>query len=256
MRLLSVALGATSILVACGDNGGTPTLDARPHADAAHGGDAHAGDAGGEGASAAFRHTITVDGTNDFTAGTEDFPTTSSPSFTAHVTWDDSTVYIGYDGPDLSTATSDASTKWVFAYFDADPGAATGAGVSQLYNTQLATFPTGFGAEYYLRWKCDGTFSSLEHYDGAGWVTESAAPTTGQAGTHVELAMPRALLPGNTAGIVTFMINEKNLGESSFAGLYADNFTDGYAADLALAHYLKADFTSARAPNDVANRAP
>ena len=52
------------------------------------------------------------------------------------------------------------------------------------------------------------------------------------------------------------MINEKPDFEGSFAGLYGDNFTDGYAAALPLTRYLRIDFVSPLAPNDPENRAP
>ena len=47
------------------------------------------------------------------------------------------------------------------------------------------------------------------------------------------------------------------LGElDAYAGLYADNFSDGYAMNLALTAYLQADFTSPRTPNDPAGKQP
>jgi hypothetical protein len=52
------------------------------------------------------------------------------------------------------------------------------------------------------------------------------------------------------------MINEKPGVESSYAGAYADNFVDGYAANLVLTSYLAADFASTASPNDATNKAP
>ena len=46
------------------------------------------------------------------------------------------------------------------------------------------------------------------------------------------------------------------IAEGSYAGLYATNFTDGYAANLALTAYLQADFTASRVTNDPANKKP
>jgi hypothetical protein len=203
----------------------------------------------------AYRHTIALDGNDDF-VGTEMFATTST-GYTARVTWDDANVYVGYSGPDLDPTALDASFKWVFAYFDVDPGAATGATASLTYNTQQATFPTGFGAELYARWKCDTSFASIEQREANGTYTMIATPTSGHAGAFVELAVPRALLGTSQAiGVVTWMINEKPDFEGSFAGLYAGNFADGYNAQLPLTHYLRIDFTATRVPNDPANEAP
>ena len=203
----------------------------------------------------AYSHAIVIDGVDDFTAA-EQFATTSN-AFTARGTWDAFTLYIGYFGPDLDPAAADAKTKWMFAYIDIDPGGATGAIESLTYNTQKAKFPAGFGAEFYARWKCDGTFHTLEQFaGGTTWTTTAVTPPAGQSGRFVELAIPRSALgatPPSTIGIVTWMINEKPGVEGTFAGLYADNFTNGYGAPLQLSEYLRVDFASVHVPNDASN---
>lgn len=229
-------------------------IDATPEFDAPGAPDAAAPDAG----TLPYRRTITIDGANDFAAG-ETFATTSA-GYTAYVTWDDVTLYLGYQGPDLDPTAPNTDTKWVFAYVDVDPGAATGEAHSETYNTQRATFPTGFGAEYYVRWKCDGSFATIEMSDGAGnWITIASAVTNGHAGDFVELSIPLEAFgspaPG-VIGIATWMINEQATVEGTYAGLYATNFTDGYYPDLALTSYLRADFSATAAPNDPANRRP
>jgi len=202
-----------------------------------------------------YAHTIAIDGTDDF-AVADRFATTST-AYAARVSWDAQNVYVGYAGPDLDPAALDTSSKWLFAYLDLDPGAGTGSTTSVTYNTQHATFPAGFGAELYARWKCDGTFHSLERYQAPSWTADATVVPAAQAGTYVELAIPRSVLgSATTIGLVTWMINEKQSFEGSFAGLYAGNFTDGYAMALPITTYLKIDFAAARAPNDAANQAP
>jgi hypothetical protein len=126
-----------------------------------------------------------------------------------------------------------------------------------MYNTQRATFPSGFAADYYARYKVDGTLTSLQHVDTGTWTTATPAPSVAQAGTFVEMAIPLSSIGSPaTLGIVTWMVNEKMLAEGSYAGLYAGNFTDGYAANLTLTAYAVADFSSSRAPNDLAARRP
>ncbi|HTL33623.1 MAG TPA: hypothetical protein VL326_10880 [Kofleriaceae bacterium] len=200
-----------------------------------------------------FRHVITIDGVDDFSP-TELFSTTST-SFSARITWDDENLYVGYEGPDLSTTTSDADKKWLFVYVDTAAGGET---QSQQYNTQRATFPGTFAADYYARYKVDGTFASLEHASGGGtWTSDSSGPTTGQSGTFAEMAIPLSKIgAGASLDIVTYMINEKALAEGTFAGLYLTNFTDGYSTNMPLTAYLHVDFTSQRNPNDDANKRP
>ena len=132
-------------------DGGTQPTDARR--------DATEHDAPPDGAAAAYSHTITIDGADDFLAA--DTFTTTSASYSAKVAWDRDNLYLGYAGPDLDPAAPQTATKWLFAYLDLDPGAASGAVASQLYRTQRGAFPTGFGAEYYARWKCDGSRGKL-----------------------------------------------------------------------------------------------
>lgn len=247
------------MLAACGPSGGTPdarngshpdahvTIDAIVETDAAN-----PPDAGVE----SYRHTITIDGTNDFALG-DTFATTSA-SYTAYVTWDDTALFLGYQGPDLDPTAPNTATKWLFAYVDVDPGAGTGETSSQTYNTQRATFPTGFGAEYYVRWKCDGSLATIEMADGAGgWTTVSGTVTNAYGGDYLELEVALSAFGSpSVLGVETWMINEQATVEGTYAGLYATNFTDGYYPDLALTAYLRADFQAASAPNDPANRRP
>jgi hypothetical protein len=170
------------------------------------------------------------------------------------VSWDATNLYVGYSGPDLDPNVGGAGTKWLFVYLDVDPGTSTGAVDSQQYNTQSAALPIGFGAEHYLRHKVDGSVNSLETYDGANWST-STSPVTGQGAAFFEMSIPRAALGSpETLGVSAWMINEQNLAESTFAGIYADNFTDAY--DVAVTKYLKVDFAASSVPNDPANAEP
>ncbi len=150
-------------LVACGPTPLGPRLDSGLDPDASPGSDAE--DASSDGPQP-YRHTIAIDGTDDF-AAVDRFETTSSPSFAAMVSWDATNLYIGYSGPDLDPNVGGAGTKWLFVYLDTAAGGAT---ASQQYNTQSAALP--FGADHYLRHKADGTVSSLESYDGVNWALD------------------------------------------------------------------------------------
>lgn len=195
-----------------------------------------------------YRHTIAIDGTDDF-AAVDRFDTTSSPSFAAMVSWDATNLYLGYSGPDLDPGVGGAGTKWLFVYLDTAAGGAT---TSQQYNTQTAALP--FGAEHYLRHKADGTVNSLESYDGVTWAT-STSPVTAQGTGYFEMSISRAALGSpTTIGLVAYMINEQNLGEATFAGLFSGNFVDGY--NPAITKYLEVELDGERVPNDPANAKP
>jgi hypothetical protein len=231
-------------LAACSKGSASGSVDAPPKHDAPVDPDAVT----------PYRHTIQIDGVDDFLTA-EQFPTTSA-GYGARVAWDEQQIYIGYSGTDFDPATADAATKWLFVYVDVDPGAANGATVNETYRTQSATFPAGFRADFYVRWRCDATLLSLKTFSGGTWM-EGTPPQAQRSGTFLELAIPRSVIvPGDHVSLVAWMINEKDLAESSFAGLYTGNFADGYASNLALTKFLKIDFTSPRDPNDPANQGP
>lgn len=199
-----------------------------------------------------YRHIIAIDGTDDF-FNSELFATTSA-SFTARIAWDEQYLYVGYEGPDLATSTSDADKKWLFVYLDTTMG---GEAQSEQYNTQRAAFPSGFAADYYARYKVDGTFSTIERANNGAWSTATPGPTTATNGMFAELAIPLSTIgAASSLDLVTYMINEKALAEGTFAGLYEGNFVDGYSTAMPLTAFLHVDFTSGRAPNDPANKRP
>lgn len=276
------ALGLALFAVACAtgdmpaddDGGGSPadagqaadaasSADAAPSPDAGLDSDALVGvDASApgdpDGGATAYRHTMTMNGVNEFDALAEQFTTTSN-GYSAYVSWDDDHLYLAYDGADV--ATGDES-KWVLFYLDVDPGMSTGETVGELYNTQQPGFPAGFGAEYYYRWKASADFYDLQRYDTNAWV-EVTSNTTVPAhdGQYLELSIPLADLGApTTLGVAAFMLNETAFVEAAYAGLYSDSFTDGYydsdIGPIPIGSYLEADFASPLAPNDALNQIP
>jgi hypothetical protein len=222
---------------------------------------ANAGD-GTSDALTAYRHTITIDGTNDFVAGAEKLPTTTTP-FDADVTWDASALYVGYVGPDLGATAS--NTKWLFVYLDRDPGAATGATKTAQYASQQHSLPSGFGAEVYFGQKTDGSFSVLKTWTGTSWVVATTNPVTvarNAASNFVEIRVPLSVLQGSPparVGVVTFLLSEISGGEWTWAGLWNGSFVDGTSlatSPLKISAYLLADFSSPLAPNSFSNKKP
>ncbi|GAC1352739.1 MAG: hypothetical protein NVSMB1_18630 [Polyangiales bacterium] len=218
--------------------------------------DALGGDAT-DGSTAPYRHTIVIDGANDFSISAEKFTTTSS-SYDAFVTWDGNALYIGYNGPDLDPTAS--PTKWLQVYLDVDPGASTGALTGETYNTEHPKFPSGFGAEYYLAWKTDGSYAQFKKYGGTSWtVIATSGVTVKKGGSYVEMSIPLASLgaPKPAAlGVSTLLLNEEPLKEAVYGGLYAGSFVDGYHAEVAVTAYLRADFEKSAKPNAPENKKP
>jgi len=205
-----------------------------------------------------YRHTITIDGANDFTASAEKLSTTTA-GYDAYVTWDASALYVGYSGADIAAG---SASKWVQVYIDVDPGASTGATSAEKYNTQQAALPTGHQADYYFAWKTDSSFSQFKKFVGGTtpWSTVTASGVTvAKTGSFVEMKIPFAALgttPPSKIGLVTFMLNEVGGGEWTYAGLYSGSFTDGYSVAKAIGYWLSGDFASSGFPNATANRKP
>jgi hypothetical protein len=254
---MRVTLCIIASLILSGCPSTTETVDSGLQPSDAAGVDAPVGDGDG-GVVGPYRHTIAIDGTNDFAAA--DVFTTTSAGYSAFVSWDDTHVYIGYSGEDIATAAPESANKWVLVYFDTDPGFASGAVTGEQYNTQAPGFPTNFGAEYYYRWKSDDSFEDLQHYDGA-WSTTASVVDASVNGTYMEVAIPIADLGSpSSIGVVSLMVNETSLAEGAYAGLYDGSFADGYydvsVAPIPMTKYLHADFASSRAPNDAENERP
>lgn len=200
-----------------------------------------------------YRHTINIDGTNDFLSS-ETFATTSA-SYKAYVSWDANNIYIGYDGSDIA---SGDQHKWLFAYFDTDPGSGNGAPSGEIYNTETPEFPNGFAPEFYYRWQASQGIEDFKSYDmSGGWTVTGQLVSASVSGTYLEAAIPLSAL-GNPQkiGVSIFWINETSQQEAAYGGLYADSFTDGYYKMIPIAHYLLIDLSSNAAPNAAANEKP
>jgi hypothetical protein len=199
-----------------------------------------------------WRHTIVIDGTDDF-ATDERFATTT-PGYSARVTWDAAALYLGYRGADVAAA---SASTWLFAYLDVDPGQGTGAAIGEQYNSQRPSFAAGFGAEFHLRLQGSGAVEDLKAWDGRAWTTAVGDLGVDRAGDFVEVALPLSALGEiERLGVTIFWLNEADLAEWSYGGLYADAFVDGYHADLAIGRWLELDRAATVAPTDPTNARP
>jgi len=206
------------------------------------------------GAGGSYRHTITIDGVNDFDVAREQLGTTTA-GYTAYLSWDDEALYFGVDGADIAGG---SATKWVLVYLDTN-GSGSGTGVEQRYRTQTPTLPPGLIADFYFRWRTDNLLTSVQRWDTASsmWVDSAIAATTFQSGTFVETRIALADLSSPGAiGVAALMINEADLAEYSYAGVPAGTFSDGYYANIPMTRWMSADRSLATNPNDVARRRP
>jgi hypothetical protein len=192
--------------------------------------------------------TITIDGTNDFSAD-ETFQGTSSSTW--YFTWDADALYLGAQNNDIS---SNSSTKWLLWYIDTDPRAVPSQGAGslngQMYNTQQPALP--FTANYHLRWKADNNYLDLQTYNGSSWTSgDQTGIQRSRSGNFIELKIPRANLgsPGQIY-VCAMMINEAGGAEWTYYIVPA-NHSDGY--DVNITHYVGFTLEDGKSPNDAGN---
>jgi hypothetical protein len=209
----------------------------------------------------AYHHTIRLDGSNDFFESTdrgEQLSTTAGPTgflVLAYVTWDDDNLYVGWETSFVGHV-PDPMTAFTI-YVDVDPGVAAGSASAQPLGTQAANLPTGFLADYRVRWATDGT-ASLARYDGAAWQVLPGIDirfATGQR--FVELAVPLAQLGSPPRMGLLGLWQTSSTFERTFGGWYASSFVDGdyRAANPApITHWLDADLASPIPPGAPTNK--
>jgi Pentapeptide repeats (8 copies) len=201
------------------------------------------------GPSSGYRHTITIDGVNDFDAARDRFATTTL-GYTAYLSWDDTGLYLGMDGTDVG---SGDGTRWFLVYLDTN-GAGFGTSVGVTYRTQTPALPSGFLADYAFRWRADNLFQGVQRWDSGGstWVDDATVTAiTRQTGTFVEtrISLTDVGTPG-TIGVAAFMLNETDLAEYSFAGVPSGTFADGYYPTIPMTGWISADRALSTNPND------
>ena len=187
---------------------------------------------------AAYTHTITIDGINDFN-GNERFLTTSL-GYTAYVTWDSQYLFVGLEGQDLGPGSS--ADKFVLIYIGGPDGTTTG----QIYNNQVPRL--AFEAKYHIRWRTDGGYTNAqvwnESWTDVGWNfsgAEAAGPN------FLEMRIPMVDIGSPpTARVHISLVNESSGFEWTYAGVPATSFIDGFDPDYG--HYFEFDRNSDQAP--------
>ena len=200
---------------------------------------------------AGYRHTITIDGVDDFAA--VDRLATTTGGYEARLSWDADALYVGMTGADIG---SGSATRWLLVFIDTN-GVTAGSNTGVPYNTQTPRLPPGFFADYAFRWKANNTFQSLQRWNGSAWEDTATVPATFQAGSFVETRLALADLGRPTnLGVAMLMLNEAAGVEFSYAGSPAGTFTDGYYGSIPMSRWIAADLALASPPNDPSRLRP
>ncbi len=203
------------------------------------------------GAASGYRHTIAIDGVDDFDPA-DRFATTTT-GYGARLSWDATSLYVGMSGPDIG---SGSATRWLVVYLDTN-GVLGGTRTGVTYNTQTPLLPAGFLADYAFRWKADNSFQSVQRWSGSAWEEAAITPSTFQSGTFVETRISFSDL-GTPAvvGVSMLMLNEAAGGEFTYAGAPAGTFSDGYYGTIPVTRWIAADRALSAPPNDASRVRP
>ena len=221
-------------------------------ADAARDADADVVDATLD-APAPYRHTIVIDGTNDFDAANEAISTTTS-TYQANVAWDATALYVGYTGNDLQSGATQGENV-LLVYLDVDPGSGSGSSVGEAFSAQTPAFPVSFGADVQVTWNPATETLSEKRFASGSWnAADASGVELSRSGNYVEMKIP--LEGAARVGLVTLMMYTHPGAEWSYAGLYSGSFGDGRYGTVPIGQYLIADLASAETPNSPSAHKP
>jgi hypothetical protein len=203
------------------------------------------------GAPPGYRHTIVIDGVDDFAA--VDRLATTTGSYSARLSWDADALFVGMTGADVG---SGSATRWWLVFVDTN-GVSAGSNTGVPYNTQTPRLPPGFFADYAFRWKANNLFQSLQRWNGSAWEDTATVPATFQTGNFVETRIALADLGSPASlGVTMLMLNEAAGVEFSYAGTPAGTFSDGYYGSIPMSRWIAADLALAATPNDLSRLRP
>ncbi len=121
----------------------------------------------GVGFQVGFRHTVTIDGINDFFPMSDTFAT-STAGTELYVTHDETDLFVGLSSPDI--APQSAGNKFVYFLFSTDPSLVTGNALS---SDGKARFGTNKAMTWHYKERiAGGTYSEYRVGDPAGWAND------------------------------------------------------------------------------------
>lgn len=192
-----------------------------------------------------WESTPVVDGSLADWGPDELFTTTSADGSAGGVTWDADSLYVAFDHSDVAGG---GPLHWQIVYVGTG---APGSTVGTVLNTQTPALP--FEASVVLRRKADGSYDDLlvwndvtSTWDGTPYWLGTEGSAAAEAGNGLEIAIPRAVVDGWTLEVALAQVYEGSGFESTYAGVPADAFADGYDPDLATSLLL--DLSTSDAP--------
>ncbi len=201
-------------------------------------------------------HTITIDGTNDFSTDYERFTTTSGGSNYFYATWDANYLYFGFSGSTPAGFVM-SGNRAVHLYLDTDPQLNPTNGTGTVNGEMWRWIPTlPFTANYHYTYK-DG--NQWKKQFTTSWIGASFETSIGNnSSTYWEIRIPRADLGSPSKIYVLAYVEEDWNGGSISMGapsnLFINTSTSGNITFNS--HYIGFTLTSGVNPNDNSNFDP
>lgn len=196
-----------------------------------------------------YAHTIVVDGVDDFD------PAETIPSSTAggdlHLSYDDTTLFVGLTHPDVQTAGS--GNKFVYFLFSTDTALATGNATSSDAKAKFGAAGTA-KLTHHVKTRIDGpSYTEFRTANGVDWSTDWTAngKSVARAAGFVEVAIALSEL-GSPANVVVTAYTVDYAGDNGNGWLYnmLAGATDGSGATPRDLHaYLWLTLPTSSAPS-------
>lgn len=203
------------------------------------------------GFSSAFRHTVVVDGINDFFP-MSDAIATSTAGTQLYVTHDETDLFVGLSSPDIAPA--GAGNKFVYFLFSTDAALAAG---NTLSSDGKAKFGTGKAMTYHYKERiAGGTYTEYRIGNASGWTTDwgTQNKTSFVASGFLEARIALAELGGaSPSSVAVTAYTVDYAGDSNNGWLYnmISGATDGSGVTPRdLVQYVGLDLPGPVAPND------
>lgn len=198
-------------------------------------------------------HTISIDGTNDFSQTNEGFETTSAnyPNYSAYVTWDATKLYIGFKGNTPAGTLTD-NARVIHIYLDTDPqlvptnGTGTTDGVAWRWHPTLP-----FSANYHYAFKTIDNSEYKNVFSSGSWQNATFTTSNFKSSGFWEVSMLLSDLDSPSQVYVCAYVEEDWDGGYISLGLPKDLFTNTNTQGLITfnSHWLGFTLTSGVNPN-------
>lgn len=198
----------------------------------------------------AFRHTVVMDGVNDFFPMSDAFATSTAGN-QLYVTHDETDLFVGLSSPDI--APGSAGNKFVYFLFSVDGALASG---NTLSSDGKAKFGAGKAMTFHYKERiAGGTYKEYRVGDTSGWTadwgTQNKSSFVATGFLEAQIALSELGASPSSVSVTAFTIDYAGDAGSGWLYNMFTGATDGSgAAPRDLVKYVGLTLPASAAPND------